>query len=223
MKQASREVILGRNQAIALFVGGVIALILVFVLGVLFGKNMAGRSEAREQSQAAAEALSPEKPGPAPSTTAATALARGETAIQQKIAEQKPPAELSKVAKGETASKTKTSKPSALQTAKATETAKAPAAKTTETKPKETAPSAQKEAWLIQVASFPDKASADQLVARLKSGKWPAYDAPAQVPGKGTYSRVYLGTYTSKEQAGKALIIFKSRETEYKDAFVIKK
>jgi DedD protein len=223
MKQGGREVILGRNQAVVIFGVAIVFIMAAFVLGVLFGKNMAGRSGAREQSRAAAEALSPEIPVPLPSTTQAeTVLAQGETAIQQKIAEQKPPVELSKAAKGETV------KPPAAQTTKTTETVKPPAtkpsdAKPAETKPKETAPVTPKEAWLIQVASFPDKATADQRVAELKAGKWPAYDVPAEVPGKGTYYRVYLGTYTSQEQASKALIIFKSKETKYKDAFVTKK
>ena len=260
MAQGNQEVVLERKQAVMLGAGVVIVLILVFVLGVLFGRNIANRKALKEQSQVAQKALTSEPPKPVPSgTTETPTLAQGETSIQKKIDQQKPPEP--KPAKGDTVNKgtkpgaketvkpgTKpagkevaqgaTVKPTGKETPKtptkeaktpetkpaATKeaTTKKPETKPAETKPKETAPAPTKTSPAIQVASYPDKASAVDLVKKLKANKWPAYDEATEIPKKGTYYRVYLGPYSSKDQAAKALVIFKNKEPKYKDAFVRK-
>jgi len=265
MAPANREVILERKQVVMLFAGGVVALVLVFVLGVLFGRNMANRKGAREQSQAGQTALATEPAKPVPAATAETppAPGAGETALKQKIDQQKVPPV--KPEKGETAAKAaKTgageTKPAGKESSKlletktppasmkpgetkktetkppeTTKTGTAPAGKTAgtktppaaakpgETKPKESAPPAPaKSGPSIQVASFPDKPSADELVKKLKADKWPAFEETSKIPDKGTYYRVCLGPYASKDQANKALVIFKAKEPRYKDAFVRK-
>jgi len=293
MTQGNREVILERKQAVVLFAGGVIALILVFALGVLFGRNMANRGTPKEQSQVAMKGLEPEKPKPVPSSTAEAAKPQtGDAAIKQKIDQQKPP-EPSKPAKGETVTKGKVEKPIGKETKPETkEIAKAPqpgtatAVKPVETKKPETkpapaqpssapiapakpvtaplatakpvtapttaatpakpaepkpgttkpvetkpatkpepakpatTPAVSKGGFAIQVAAYPDKGTADELVGRLQANKWPAHLTTTAVPGKGTYYRVNLGPYSSRDQASKALSIFKSKEPKHKDSFV---
>jgi cell division septation protein DedD len=161
----------------------------------------------------------------------------------QKIKEQQPPAHMTGPAKGGTAKpKTPAAPPAAAGTKPAATTpapakpATPPAAAAVPTKPatgakaaettKTVAPAAPpaKPAgnFAIQVASFPDKLSADDLVKKLKADKWDAYSTPTDIPGKGIYYRVYVGHYETKDQADKALLIFKSKETEHQDAFVRK-
>jgi cell division septation protein DedD len=240
MTQGNREVILERKQAVMLFAGGVIALVLVFVLGVLFGRNMAERKGAKEQSQASQTALAtePVKPVPAGTAAAPPSLVAGETALKQKIDQQKvPPLKTEKGATAGQAAKTpapatmppETAKtgtaapPKTAETKTQPATAKPAETKPAETKPKETAPPAPaKSGPSIQVASFPDKPSADELVKKLKADKWPAFEESTKIQGKGTYYRVCLGPYASREQANKALVIFKAKEPKYKDAFVRK-
>lgn len=233
MAQGNREVILDRKQAVMLGSGVVLALVLVFVLGVLFGRNMADRKGAKDQSRTAEAALAVEQPKPVPAATVeAPAAATGETAIKQKIEQQKVPAP--KIEKNATV--TKPGKPPAAPTkeaAKPATTAKPAASAQPPAKPapttgatakpaaaKETAPATTKSGPVIQVAAFPDKASAEELTAKLKASKWPAFTQKVEIPGKGTFYRVCLGPYANLEQAKKALVIFKSKEPKYQDAFV---
>ncbi len=251
-KQGEREVILERKQAILLFAGGVIALVLVFVLGALFGKNLANRKLAQEKAQNAQHAVSSQEPRAILGTTVEpltgsttmqiTKAPGGEGAkIMQKIKEQQPPAQMTSPAKGATA-KPKTeavppatagskptvatpapTKPATPPAAAAAPTKSATGAKAAETN-KTVAPAPAKPAgnYALQIASFPDKVSADDLVKKLKANKWDAHSTPTDIPGKGIYYRVYVGHYETKDQAGKALLIFKSKEAEHKDAFVRK-
>ena len=140
----NQEVIIERKQAIMLFSAGVLVMILVFALGVLFGKNLANRKLAKEKTELAKKAIFPEpaEPKPVPGTT---------SEIAQKIQEQKPPTALSGA----------TVKPSA-------ET-QAPAQKPTpETQAQPPKPVAPEEWYAIQVASFPEKSSAEELIKQLK-------------------------------------------------------
>ncbi len=53
----------------------------------------------------------------------------------------------------------------------------------------------------IQVGSYPDKGEADSRVDRLKAGGVDARVVRADIPGKGTYYRVQVGGFPSREQA----------------------
>jgi len=239
-KPGEREVILERKQAILLFAGGMIALVLVFVLGALFGKNLANRKLARDKAQNAQKALFPERPNAVLGTTVEpltgstvmqiTKAPKAEDKIMQKIKEQQPPPQVTGPAKGSTA-KPKTeaappaaagTKPAAAAVAPTKPATSAQAAETTKAVAPTSAPAKPAGNFALQIASFPDKASADDLVNKLKADKWDAFSAPTDIPGKGIYYRVYVGHYQTREQANKALVIFKSKESEHKDAFVRK-
>jgi len=235
-RQGEREVILERKQAVLLFAGGALALILVFILGVLFGRNLATRKLAQDQAQIAKQAAFPEKPKPILGATAQAqpvagatvqtpkAAATPEAKILEKIKEQQPPPQLTGAAKGstaKTAAPATTAKPATTTTPA---TATKPAPTTTTTKPATTQPTPAQPLpnFAIQVAAFPDKASADDLINKLKANKWDAYSAPTDLPGKGIFHRVYVGRYATREQADKAIVIFKSKEPDHKDAFIRK-
>jgi len=57
----------------------------------------------------------------------------------------------------------------------------------------------------IQVASLRDPKIADRMVARLKDKWYPAYRAVAEVPGKGTWYRVRIGSFKRKADAKETL------------------
>lgn len=53
----------------------------------------------------------------------------------------------------------------------------------------------------IQVASLRDPKKADRMVAQLKKKGFPAYRSTAEIPGKGIWYRVRVGSYMSKTEA----------------------
>jgi len=56
-------------------------------------------------------------------------------------------------------------------------------------------------AWAIQVAATRDESQGDQLVARLEKMGYRVYLTKAAVAGKGTWYRVRVGGYTSRQAA----------------------
>ena len=220
MKKTRKEVILEKRQLVALFTGGIIALILVFILGVLFGRNLASRKMVAEQAKIAKKAYFPEKQTPKPSPEKQQKQESAKE-ILKKIEEQKPPKQLVQAKKEEKVGAESEAKKESEEIKKIIEKSEGTEEKPKETKQQETKTEQPKEpAYTIQVASFPEKESAQKLLGELKNKKWNAFMESAEIPGKGTYWRVYVGKYSTKEQAQKALIIFKAREQKFKDAFI---
>ena len=84
------------------------------------------------------------------------------------------------------------------------------------TQPKQTAskqaqPAPKKEAaapasnvrYSVQIASYPDKEGANSEVKKLKQGGFAAFLVAAELPGKGTWYRVRVGSLTKKAAAEK--------------------
>jgi len=203
-----------------------------------FGKEKPGAKETAKAPQPApatpvkpGEIKKPEtKPVPAQPVTAPIMNTKPGTPVAKPV-ETKPvalkPGEINKTYEA----KPVTTQISTMTPAKPAEnkpgTAKPVETKPPVTKPAEPAvakpvasPTAQKGGFAIQVSAYPDKSTADELVNKLKANKWPAYFTTTQVPGKGTYYRVNLGPYSSRDQATRALAIFKSKEPKHKDSFV---
>ncbi len=65
---------------------------------------------------------------------------------------------------------------------------------------KEVAP-ASKLRYTVQIASYQEKHMADEEVRKLKKRGYAAFIASADVPGKGTWHRVRLGSFTNKTSA----------------------
>ena len=57
----------------------------------------------------------------------------------------------------------------------------------------------------IQVASLKDAEAADRMVAKLKDKWYPAYRTVAEVPGKGVWYRVRIGSFKRKAEAQSTL------------------
>ena len=72
--------------------------------------------------------------------------------------------------------------------------------------------------WTLQLSAYQEKAEADRFSAGLRDRGYAPYTVEATVSGKGTWYRVRMGRFLSKEAAGRYLADFK-RETQI-EAFV---
>jgi DedD protein len=68
-----------------------------------------------------------------------------------------------------------------------------------DTAPRKSAPS--KLHYTVQVASYPERGPADDEAKRMKSRGYAAFVVPSDVPGKGRWYRVRLGSFTNKASA----------------------
>ncbi|ATB47825.1 SPOR domain-containing protein [Corallococcus macrosporus] len=73
-------------------------------------------------------------------------------------------------------------------------------------------------AFTLQLSAFQDRQEADRFAARLRDRGYAPYILTAEVPGKGTWYRVRMGSFASRDAATRYLSDFK-RETSL-DAFV---
>ncbi|KFE70384.1 SPOR domain-containing protein [Hyalangium minutum] len=82
-------------------------------------------------------------------------------------------------------------------------------------RPTETAPGG---AFTLQLSAFQTREEADRFAGRLRDRGYAPYIVTAEVPNKGTWYRVRMGSFPSKDAATRYLTDFK-RETQL-DAFV---
>jgi cell division protein FtsN len=229
---------LDNKQLVLLFAGMIVILILAFILGTLFGRNLYSAKTA-EAPTPAATAPAPPAPAPGPGGTAAgqeTATAplspeekEKQTLVKELEAQKLPsPAPATAPAAGKPApgAPATPAKPAAPTKTAAVTPAPAP---TKPPKPEPPAkpgpaplPSSHAGPYCIQVAASQNAGEADALKAKLADKKFEAYVVKAEIPGKGTFYRVRVGHYKDRAQAEKALRIFKSHEPAYKSAFVSK-
>ncbi|MBZ4418533.1 SPOR domain-containing protein [Myxococcus sp. RHSTA-1-4] len=73
-------------------------------------------------------------------------------------------------------------------------------------------------AFTLQLSAFQDRQEADRFAARLRDRGYAPYILAAEVPGKGTWYRVRMGSFATRDAASRYLADFK-RETQL-DAFV---
>src|SRR5262249_8040327 len=72
--------------------------------------------------------------------------------------------------------------------------------------------------WTLQLSAYQDKAEADRFAADLRGKGYAPFVVEAHVSGKGTWYRVRMGRFPTKDAAGRYLADFK-RETSI-DAIV---
>ncbi|MGQ0506395.1 MAG: SPOR domain-containing protein [Myxococcaceae bacterium] len=73
-------------------------------------------------------------------------------------------------------------------------------------------------AFTLQLSASQNKAEADRFITKLRDKGYAPFIVTAQVPGKGTWYRVRMGSFANKEAATRYLADFR-RETQL-DAFV---
>lgn len=83
------------------------------------------------------------------------------------------------------------------------------------TRPAEATPDGQ---WTLQLSAYQDRAEADRFAGGLRDRGFAPFVVEAQVPGKGTWFRVRMGRFPTREAAQRYLADF-TRETQVQ-AFV---
>jgi len=237
---------LDSRQVVSLLIGGIVVLGAVFVLGVLVGKKLAGtpradrapdlltaldhKSDALERARAAPpltfqeELTKPAAPAPtvvrvpAPAA-AATPASSAPTAVAKptlpRPAAVPPPATAEPKAerKVEPEKKAEPARPAA---AESVATRSAPAAAHPAPKVPEATSAAG--AFTLQLGASANRDDAERQASRLREKGYAPYIVAAEVPGKGTWYRVRMGSFPTKDAATRYLQDFK-RETQA-EAFV---
>lgn len=216
---------LDSRQVVSLLVAGIVVLGAVFVLGVLVGKKLAGsqrtdrapdllsaldqKSAALERARAAPALTFQEEL----TTDAGAAHAPPLKAVPEKKAEAAKPAEakaeVAKTApekKADAPAKSADAGPIAARTAPVAAQAKGSDA-TTASGP-----------FTLQLGASQNRDDAERMVSRLREKGYAPYIVSAEVAGKGTFYRVRMGSFPTKEAASRYLEDFK-RETKT-EAFV---
>jgi cell division septation protein DedD len=221
---------LDSRQVVSLLVAGIVVLGAVFVLGVLVGKKLAGsqrtdrapdllsaldqKSAALERARAAPaltfqEELTADAGSARAGTPSAKTVAEKKGEPAPKVAE--PKAEASKAVadkKPEPAAKPIDAGAIAARSAQAASPVGAKA-------PEATAPNGP---FTLQLGASQNRDDAERMVSRLREKGYAPYIVTADVPGKGTFYRVRMGSFATKEAAGRYLEDFR-RETKT-EAFV---
>lgn len=193
-------IVLENREVVALVVGSLVVLGVVFYLGVSVGKSLAPAPAPvaepplevldRQAEKALAmdltfpEKLTEETPPSEPATAGAPAVV--EAAPEPAPAEpKKEPAPQAKPepapapAKAEKPPAPEPSKPSPAQVEKAAATPR----------------------FVVQLASFPNREEADAFSKRVRAAGLSPRIVEAEIPGKGTYYRVRIGSFDSRDEA----------------------
>ncbi len=75
--------------------------------------------------------------------------------------------------------------------------------------------------YTVQVASFPDKALAEEMEREFKAKRYPAYTEEVEIPGKGTWYRVKIGKFTTESEASRYGNDMKSAEPGVQSVLVV--
>ena len=92
-------------------------------------------------------------------------------------------------------------KPETSQSRTSSKKATAPDAKGDKNKSRNTVAAVKTGSYTIQAASVRNKTDADRLVKKLTQKGYPAYLLISHIEGKGTWHRVRIGSYASKDKA----------------------
>ncbi len=222
------------RQVGSVLIGGIIVLGAVFVLGVVVGKQLA----TNEQTQSAPDLLTALDQKAQATLTFQDELTRKQpvlapepdpkpvVVVEAKAPEEpkkvEAPAKLEEPAKVQPAPKVaEVAAPSGevdaspVPTRTADDGLKEAFARASETRPPQ---AAENGAWTLQLSASQSKDEADRFAARLRDRGYAPFIVKAEVPGKGTWYRVRMGSFASKDAAANYLKDFK-RETQI-SAFV---
>ena len=211
------DVSLDNRQIAGMLVGGIVVLGAVFVLGVVVGKGLAvgtpdstntdvlGALDARQQALTAAQE----------ETEAALTF---HEELTKKVAQTAPPPEEARPAEAAKAPEVAPA-PKPVPAAEAKPPRESPLqqaiAKATEKTEKRTAtpPPSGPGDFTLQLSAFQSREDADRFASKLRGRGYAPYIVAAQVPGKGAWYRVRMGSFPSREGAQNYLADFK-RETQ---------
>ncbi len=225
---------LDSRQVGALLIGGVVVTGAVFVLGVMVGKKLAGdeqavnapdlltaidrKSELVQQTQELAES------GRDASLTFPDELTKKAPPLPppdppSKLTEASPaPAPLPELPVMPTLPRAAEAPKPAAAEAVPVRTSGKEGLRDAIARAQQPSEAAENGGFTLQISASQDRAEADRFVSRLRDKGYAPYILEAQVPGKGTWFRVRMGSFATKEAATRYLQDFR-RETQL-EAFV---
>lgn len=183
-------IVLSNREVVALGVGSLVVLGVVFYLGVSVGKGLAPAPE--PEPRRTLEVLDQQ---------AEAALGMDLTFPETLTKEDPRPAEREAPAPRES-TKQETPKPQQEKVAEAREPERPKEPEPRPTEPKAVEASAR---FTVQLASFPNREEADAFLARVREAGLSPRIVEAEIPGKGTYYRVRVGAFDSREEASRFL------------------
>ena len=211
MRDANRlkekiDLSLDNRQVMSLLIGGIVVMSAVFVVGVVVGKKLA----TSERASGAPDLLTALDQRAVAMDEAKDASLTFQDELTKKSAEPPtpPPAAPEPIAAAVPDEPTPTR--IAPKDGGGLKEAIARAQKPTEAVPDG--------AFTLQLSASQDRAEADRYMAKLRDRGYAPYVIEAQVPGRGTWYRVRMGSFATREAAGRYLQDFR-RETQL-EAFV---
>lgn len=196
---------------------GVVLLLGVFLIGYYVGRYQ-NKTGGQDESLPPLPEVSEKLPKPEDFTFFKSLSEKGNKTVSIDLKPKSSPEEIkpdkkqagadaSKESSGQTASKSKSLDVKIVKKSSDADTLQTKASKYQETRekkdaaPKKLAPS--KLHYTVQVASYPDKQLANDEAKKMRSHGYAAFVVPSDVPGKGTWYRVRLGSFTNKASAQK--------------------
>ena len=228
---------LDNRQLVLIFAGMVLIFILVFILGIIFGRSysspvpVAVTAAMPEETHPAGVIIESDIPEDTAPVTPAAQEEKERKELIEKLEAEKLPTSLpegsgakttgAEAGEQEKAGVTVTEGPRTKE-----EPATAPAEKVEKTRVSETKepapalPASGTGRYTIQVASSQNRVEAKALVKKLKASKYDAYIMEADLEAKGIWYRVRVGHYETRDMATKALKIIQKREKGFEDAYI---
>ena len=206
---------------------GVVAIIGVFSLGYYMGREQGANTASSEKPAALPEVVSQYLPKKEEFTFYKTLTEKGEKTVSIDLKPKQRPEEAAP-------SKKENAVPAAETKPKQQETPKAPEARAEKTEakpavqqtakaqrppapaPKESAATKQtppsKVRYTIQVGSYPEKAMAEEETRNMKKRGYAAFLVASEIPEKGKWYRVRVGSFANRQSAEKLAKELKSKE-----------
>ena len=188
---------------------GVVVIIAVFLVGYFVGKQQGIKTASAVKPPALPEVLSQYVPDKAEFTFYNSLTEKGEKTVSIDLKPKSKPeltiTEKSKESAGESARKgperSASARPGKAAPAPKTEAPNAPE-RTARTEPPPKAETA-KVRYTVQVGSYEDKAMAEDEVRNMKQRGYAAFVVASDIPDKGTWYRVRVGSFSNKQAAEK--------------------
>ena len=198
---------------------GVVVIIAVFLAGYFVGKREAATTASADRPPALPEVVSQYLPNKEDFTFYKSLTERGEKTVSVDLKpkprsdEPVPPTKAGvPAAPGEAIKKPAAEKPAVSRTDQAPRPAPtktpAPAAKKEPAAPA----ASSKVRFTVQVGAYPEKAMAEEEVRNMKRRGYSAFLVATNIPDKGTWYRVRIGSFANKETAEKLANELKAKE-----------
>jgi cell division septation protein DedD len=182
-----------------------VVIIAVFVAGYFMGRREGARTAAAERPPALPEVLSQYVPDKAEFTFYNTLTDKGEKTVsidlKQKADKGVPEKKEAVPAEKKVAERTAAAHPEKGGPPPGTESSKAPEQTAKKEGPSRT--EAPKNRYSVQVGSYEDKAMAEDEVRTMKQRGYAAFIVATDIPDKGRWYRVRLGSFSNKQAAEK--------------------